>query len=79
MLRNQGYKYWQEVSCHGKLEAEYSSKELDILNMADMQIDSKGNHVGAEMRLKDIASRYGIESKQYVEAKLLAQKIGLMK
>jgi len=49
------------------------------LNMADMQIDSKGNHVGAEMRLKDIASRYGIESKQYVEAKLLAQKIGLMK
>ena len=27
MLKNQGYKYWKEVSCHGKLDIEYFSEE----------------------------------------------------
>ena len=78
MLRNQGYKYWKEVSCHGKLDVDYSSEELDMLNMADMRIDSKGNDVGVDMRLEDIATRYGKDSRQFVEAELLAKKLNLL-
>lgn len=79
MLKNQGYKYWREVSCHGKLDVEYISEELTMLNIADMSIDSTGKEVGVSARLSDIASRYGIDSKQYVEAEQLARKIGLLK
>ena len=79
MLKNQGYKYWKEVSCHGKLDVEYISEELTMLNIADMSIDSTGKEVGASARLSDIASRYGIDSKQYIEAEQLARKIGLLK
>lgn len=79
MLKNQGYKYWKEVSCHGKLDVEYISEELTILNIADMSIDSTGKEVGASARLSDIASRYGVDSKQYIEAEQLARKIGLLK
>ena len=78
MLRNQGYKYWKEVSYHGKLEVDYSSEELDMLNMADMRIDSKGNDVGVEKRLEDIATRYGKASMQFIEAELLAKKMNLL-
>ena len=79
MLKNQGYKYWKEVSCHGKLDIEYFSEELTMLNIADMSIDSTGKEVGVSARLSDIASRYGIDSKQYIEAEQLARKIGLLK
>ena len=79
MLKNQGYKYWKEVSCHGKLDAEYSSEELTILNIADVSVDSTGKKVGVSARLSDIASRYGVDSKQYIEAEQLARKIGLLK
>lgn len=75
MLKIQEYKYWQEVFFHGKLNIEYMSEELTILNIADMNIDSKGHNVGIKERLKDIAVRYGEKSKQFVEAKLLIEKI----
>lgn len=78
ILKSQGYKYWKEVSYHGKLEVDYSSEELDMLNMADMRIDSSGNDVGVAMRLEDIATRYGKESTQFVEAELLAKKLNLL-
>lgn len=78
MLKNQGYKYWKEVSCHGKLDVEYISEELTMLNIADMCIDSTGKEVGASERLSDIAARYGVDSKQYLEAEQLARKIGLL-
>lgn len=79
MLKKQGYKYWKEVSCHGKLDVEYISEELTMLNIADMCIDSTGKEVGANERLSDIAARYGVDSKQYIEAEQLARKIGLLK
>lgn len=75
MLKRQKYKYWQEVFFHGKLNAEYTSEELTMLNIADMNIDSKGHNVGIKERLKDIAVRYGEKSKQFIEAKLLIEKI----
>lgn len=78
LLRNQGYRYWREVFCHGKPDVDYVSDELTMLNIADMRIDSTGQEVGAESRLEDIASRYGRDSKQYIEAEQLAKKIGLL-
>lgn len=68
ILKNNGYKYWQEVYCHGNPEAEYNSLFLKILNMADMQIDKYGNDVGYEKRLEDIKARYGEDSIQYINA-----------
>ena len=66
ILKNNGYKYWQEVYCHGNPDAEYKSLFLKILNMADMKIDKYGNDVGYEKRLEDIKSRYGKNSKPYI-------------
>lgn len=77
MLRAHGYKYWREVSLHGKVNCDYESEELRMLNIADMTVDSYGIRGGAEKRLEDIANRYGAESKQYMDAKQLAKQIGL--
>lgn len=65
ILRKSGFKYWKEVYYHGMLTNEYSSKFLDILNCADMQIDKFGNDVGFDGRLNDIKSRYGEDSIVY--------------
>lgn len=65
ILKRSGYKFWQEVYYHGKADSEYESMYLDILNAADMSVDSKGNDVGVDKRLKDIKSRYGEESNVY--------------
>ena len=56
-LRTQKYKYWQEVYYHGVVNSEYQSKFLDLLNWADMHIDSKGNVVSYQERLDDIIRR----------------------
>lgn len=71
LLKEQGYKYWQEVYWHGVPDAEYASDELNLLNSADMQINACGERVSYNERLKDIGSRYGKDSAQY----LLAQKM----
>lgn len=69
ILKRNNYKYWQEVYYHGNPYATYNSLYLKILNEADMQIDKYGNDVGYEKRLEDIASRYGKNSIQYINAK----------
>ncbi len=65
VLKENGYRYWQEVYYHGIIQNEYTSIYLDILNQADMQIDKMGNDVGYTGRLEDIKSRYGDDSKVY--------------
>ena len=79
LLKEQGYKYWKEVYYHGTVTDEYQSEELMLLDVADMLIDSCGVRVEAAERLEDILRRYGVESKQYKEAKLLANKLGLLR
>lgn len=69
ILKENGYKYWQEIYCHGNPKTEYNSLFLKILNMADMQIDKYGNDVGYKKRLEDIKTRYGKDSIQYINAK----------
>ncbi len=77
ILKDQGYKYWREVSFHGLLTDNFSSDELDLLNTADMMIDSHGDNVGVQRRLEDIGERYGRLSTQYQDACALAKKLKL--
>ena len=69
ILKKQNYKYAKEVLYHGKPTDEYSSRELDLLNYADMHIDKKGNYVEYAERLEDIKSRRGQDSPHYRNSK----------
>ena len=75
ILKNNGYKYLKEVLYHGKIDIDYNSIYLDILNEADMKIDKYGNDVGYDKRLEDIKNRYGEESIVYRNAKSLIEKL----
>ena len=75
ILKENGYKFWQEVYNHGNPYSNYSSLYLKILNMADMQIDKYGNDVGYEKRLEDIKNRYGENSKPYLCSKQIVENI----
>ena len=77
ILKNNGFKYWQEVYYHGENDTEYDSLYLTILNQADMQIDKYGNDVGYDKRLCDIKSRYGEDSIVYKKCFELIEKIRL--
>ena len=75
ILKDSNYKYWKEVYYHGEPDSPYKSLFLDILNMADMQIDKYGNDVGYDERLEDIKKRYGYDSKPYESCKKLISNL----
>lgn len=75
ILKESNYKYWKEVYYHGNSDSSYKSLYLDILNMADMQVDKVGNNVSYEERLEDIKNRYGKDSKQYKDSKKIIDNI----
>lgn len=75
ILKNNGYKYWQEVYYHGEIDIDYKSKYLNILNQADMQIDKYGNDVGYEKRLADIRNRYGEDSQMFKKCEQLINNL----
>ena len=82
LLEEVGYKYWQEVACHGLplavIEDRLSSVDrpvLDLLNEADLHIDIDGKEVTLNERLKGIAERCGSGSINYLTALELAQKM----
>lgn len=59
----------EAIECHGKpIKDNTYIDEFRILNLADLTIDSKGNKVKIEQRLKDIKERYGEESLEYKNA-----------
>lgn len=60
ILKRLGYKHWKEVYYHGEVDPEYDSELLDILNWADMHIDSTGNYVTFQGRLEEISQRYHV-------------------
>ena len=60
LLKKQGYKFWKEVYYHGKAKCRYKSKYLDLLNWADMRIDSSGNNVSLDGRFEELSQRYNI-------------------
>lgn len=63
-LQKQGYKFWKEVYYHGVANSPYQSEYLDLLNLADMHIDSEGNYVSLDERLKELSKRYNVPIKQ---------------
>lgn len=75
ILRETGFKYWREVYHHGRPNCDYQSDELFVLNLADMQTDSRGNRVTLDARLADIGERYGHEAIQYTTAAALAEEL----
>ena len=75
ILKENGYKFWQEVYNHGNPNSNYSSLYLKILNMADMQIDKYGNDVGYKKRLEYIKNRYGENLEPYLCSKQIVENI----
>ena len=75
ILERQNYKYSREIKYHGLPNCEYSSNELNLLNWADMHIDSKGNYVSYPERLKDIEVRRGKNSSAYINCEKLIEKL----
>ena len=75
ILRRNNYKFWEEVLNHGHPKVEYDSLYLDILNMADMQVDKFGQDVGYENRLEDIKGRYGEDSPIYEKCEALVKEV----
>lgn len=78
LLKSQGYKYWKEVYYHGLYDAWYQSEELDILNIADLTINTNGENIGVEKRLENIANRHGTDSQVYIQTRKLAESLGLI-
>lgn len=68
ILNKNNYKYAYEILYHGIADTQYSSPELDLLNYADMHIDTQGNYVSFDNRLQDIKSRRGETSPAYINA-----------
>lgn len=69
LLKSMDFKYWQEVYYHGHIETNgYESTFLDILNWADLNVDSSGEVIGYSRRVCDILVRYGSDSINYISA-----------
>ena len=75
ILKNLGFTFWKEIYYHGEDNCDYQSEYLDLLNSADMMIDSKGNDVGFENRLEDIKNRYGEQSIEYIKANNIIKRL----
>ncbi len=74
-LKKQNYPYWQEVYYHGVVNCPYQSRFLNLLNWADLHVDSKGNVVSYEERLADIARRHQTSSLTFNHAKQLVAEL----
>lgn len=74
-LKTQNYKYANEVKFHGKINSEYTSTALNLLNWCDMHINYDGKFVSFKKRLEDIASRYNKNSKIYRNAEILIEEL----
>lgn len=66
------------VRNHGSVDLGYSDRELEILNIADLTVDHKGNKCTIEERLKGIEDRFGKDTDSYKNAKKLAKQLGLL-
>lgn len=68
----------QAILYHGKPNVSRNNVFLNILNEADLRVDSKGQRVTVKERLDDIANRYGVTSSTYVGITKLATSMGLI-
>lgn len=75
LLKEQEYKYWQEIYYHGVTQQQYASQELDLLNYADMTTGPKGENMTLNERIDDIIIRYGNDSAQAKDAQKIIEKL----
>lgn len=75
VLRRAGFAYWREIAYHGVPACEYASRELDLLNAADMHTSPCGEYVSFEQRLADIAERYGEDDSRYRDAATVIEEL----
>lgn len=71
LLQRLGFKYSEEIYHHGRVVTSFSTAELIILNIADMQTSKDGVRITMDERLVDIQERYGVRSEQYAVAEQL--------
>jgi len=60
---------------HGDPNVGFMDDELLIVNAADMTTSPTGAPMRMEDRLNDISERYGADSKQFVDARAVADRI----
>lgn len=77
LLKEQGYKYWKEIYYHGYPQSYYKSKELTLLNFADLTTGPCGEYMSIDERIEELESRYGEGSWQVNEAKEQANLLSL--
>ena len=75
LIKDTGFQYWHEIYSHGPPEDGYYSVALDILNYADLSVNSKGETVDIKDRVEDIGKRYGTESEEYKNAKKIYENL----
>lgn len=66
------------VRNHGNANLDYTGLDLDLLNIADLTVDNKGNKCTVEERLEYIKNKYGENSEQYTGACKLAYDLKLI-
>lgn len=75
ILKQLGFRYAQEVSSHGNPHSTFTSKELFILNLADLTVSHDGTPRTMQQRLYLVIQRYGENS---IQAKRLQGMINLV-
>ena len=60
---------------HGNPDPAERSGVLDLLNAADLSVDSSGKDIGWKARLEDIRSRYGAGSVEAAHAEALVRQL----
>ena len=78
VLMSVGFKYGREVGEHGCASSTGLSYAGDLLNRADLSVDSEGNRVPVTQRLQNIRRRYGATSAQYESMCALAISLGMI-
>ena len=59
LLAREGYGYAAAVSHHGSVRIDYDDPAEVLLNIADMSVDGSGRLVPFDMRVRDVAHRWG--------------------
>lgn len=78
ILKRSDYKYWKEIYYHWNIDWKYSSLELDLLNISDLQVTLSWECVSPHERLEDIANRHWKDSIAYKNSEVLAKKLNLI-
>lgn len=74
LLRRVGYRDWDRVARHGNPDGLDSPLGV-LLNIADMWVSPKGERIGFDARLADVADRYGADSPQVGECATMVKRL----